>query len=119
MTPRGCSPPVALAEQEQVAAALSAPRGRPLLLIELAESVVDALWSHADAIRANELARFERRLRELTATERQALETATAAIVNSLLQLPTLRLKEAAVTADGAFLTHALQHLFDLSDAAA
>jgi glutamyl-tRNA reductase len=167
-------------DKKQVAAALSARRGRPLLLIDLAvprdldpeirglrgcflhdiddleeivaltlagrrceaeraEAIVNAeadrfaawqaslevvpaitsLRARADAIRAAVLARHERRLSSLTASERRAVETATVSIVNTLLHLPTIRMKEAAVTEEGGFFAHAVQHLFGLAEAEA
>jgi glutamyl-tRNA reductase len=163
-------------DKKQVAAALSARRGRPLLLIDLAvprdldpeigglrgcflhdiddleeivaltlagrrceaeraEAIVNAeagrfaawqaslevvpaitsLRARADAIRAAELAKLERRLSSLTAGERRAVESATAAIVNRLLHAPTVRMKEAAVGAEGAQFARTVQHLFDLA----
>jgi glutamyl-tRNA reductase len=45
------------------------------------------------------------------------VETATAAIVNRLLHPPTVRMKEAAVTAEGAQFARAVQHLLDLAEA--
>ena len=44
------------------------------------------------------------------------MESATAQIVNKLLHLPIVRLKEAAVTADGVIYAEAVRHLFGLEE---
>ena len=44
------------------------------------------------------------------------LESVTAQILNKLLHLPTVRMKEAAVTADGIAYADAVRHLFGLED---
>jgi glutamyl-tRNA reductase len=48
--------------------------------------------------------------------ERRTLESVTAQILNKLLHLPTVRMKEAAVSADGAAYADAVKHLFGLDD---
>ena len=48
--------------------------------------------------------------------ERRAVESITAAIVNKLLHLPTVRMKEAAAAADGVTYVEAVEHLFGLGD---
>jgi glutamyl-tRNA reductase len=50
---------------------------------------------------ARRLARVEARLGRLPESERAVVDTVTAQIVNKLLHLPTVRMKEAAVTPDG------------------
>ena len=65
---------------------------------------IASLRARAEEIRAAELARLEARLERLSESERAAVETVTAQIVNKLLHLPTVRLKEAAVTAGRAAL---------------
>jgi glutamyl-tRNA reductase len=40
----------------------------------------------------------------------------TAQILNKLLHLPTVRMKEAAVEADGAVYADAVRHLFGLEE---
>ena len=40
----------------------------------------------------------------------------TTQILNKLLHLPTVRMKEAAVSADGAAYADAVRHLFGLED---
>jgi glutamyl-tRNA reductase len=59
-----------------------------------AAPAIAALRRHAEEIRAEELARAEPRLAELSERERKAVETLTAQIVNKLLHAPTVRAKE-------------------------
>jgi glutamyl-tRNA reductase len=82
-------------------------------------SVVPAIASlraRAEAIRAAELARAEGRLGKLPESERRAVEAITAQIVNKLLHLPTVRMKEAAVTSDGVVYADVVRHLFGLGE---
>jgi glutamyl-tRNA reductase len=60
-----------------------------------AAPAIAALRRKAEEIRAEELARAEPRLAELSERERRAVETLTAQIVNKLLHAPTIRAKEA------------------------
>jgi glutamyl-tRNA reductase len=59
-----------------------------------AAPAITALRRRAEEIRAEELARAEPRLAELSARERRAVETLTTQIVNKLLHAPTVRAKE-------------------------
>jgi glutamyl-tRNA reductase len=77
---------------------------------------IASLRAWAEAIRSAELERLEGRLGALADADRKLVETATAQIVNKLLHLPTVRLKEAAVTADGVIYADAVRHLFGLED---
>ena len=77
---------------------------------------IASLRAWAEAIRSAELERLEGRLGALPDADRKLVETATAQIVNKLLHLPTVRLKEAAVTADGVLYADAVRHLFGLED---
>jgi glutamyl-tRNA reductase len=77
---------------------------------------IASLRARAEEIRASELARAESRLGRLTEHERQAVESVTAQIVNKLLHLPTVRMKEAAATPDGAAYVDAVEHLFGLGE---
>ena len=82
-------------------------------------SVVPAIASlraHAEEIRAGELAKAEGRLDQLSDSERRAVESVTSQIVNKLLHLPTVRLKEAAVAADGVVYADVVRHLFGLDE---
>jgi glutamyl-tRNA reductase len=77
---------------------------------------IASLRARAEEIRAAELERLEPRLERLSEGERAAVETVTAQIVNKLLHLPTVRLKEAAVTPDGLIYADAVRHLFGLEE---
>ena len=81
-----------------------------------AAPVIAALRKRAEEIRSEELARAERRLGELSEHDRRTVETLTAQIVNKLLHLPTVRMKQAAATPDGAVYADAVQHLFGLDE---
>ena len=77
---------------------------------------IASLRARAEEIRAGELARAESRLGRLSEHERRAVESVTAQIVNKLLHLPTVRMKEAAATPDGAAYVDAVEHLFGLEE---
>jgi glutamyl-tRNA reductase len=77
---------------------------------------IASLRAHAEEIRAAELARVEGRLDRLPEAERDVVDTVTAQIVNKLLHLPTVRMKEAAVTPDGLLYADVVRHLFGLED---
>jgi glutamyl-tRNA reductase len=74
---------------------------------------IASLRARAEEIRTAELAKLERRLSD---EERRAVESATAQVVNKLLHLPIVRMKEAAVTADGVVYADAVRHLFGLGE---
>ena len=74
---------------------------------------IASLRARAEEIQAAELEKVGRRLSD---EERRAVESATAQIVNKLLHLPTVRMKEAAVTADGVVYAEAVRHLFGLGE---
>ncbi|NDH84821.1 MAG: glutamyl-tRNA reductase, partial [Acidimicrobiia bacterium] len=61
-----------------------------------------------------ELARFNGKLSELDASQREAVEAMARGIVNKLLHEPTIRLKDAAGHARGDRLADSLRDLFDL-----
>lgn len=77
---------------------------------------IASLRARAEEIRIRELARAERRLGRLTESERRTVESITAQIMNKLLHLPTVRMKQAAATSDGTLYADAVQHLFGLED---
>ena len=77
---------------------------------------ITSLRARAEEIRAGELARIEGRLERLPASEREVVDTVTVQIVNKLLHLPTVRMKEAAVTADGLLYADVVRHLFGLGE---
>jgi glutamyl-tRNA reductase len=77
---------------------------------------IASLRARAESIREAELARAERRLGSLSPSQRRAVESLTAQIVNKLLHPPTVRMKEAAAAADGVLYADAIRHLFALED---
>ncbi|HVM16740.1 MAG TPA: glutamyl-tRNA reductase [Gaiellaceae bacterium] len=77
---------------------------------------IASLHARAEQIRRDELAKLEGRLGNLSEAERRAVESVTAQIVGKLLHLPTVRMKEAAVTADGVVYAEAVRHLFGLGE---
>jgi glutamyl-tRNA reductase len=72
---------------------------------------ITSLRAHAEEIRAAELERAK-----LTGAERRAAESVTAAVLNKLLHLPTIRMKQAAAAADGVIYADAVRHLFGLEE---
>ena len=74
------------------------------------------LRARAEEIRAGELDRARATLARLSDRERLAVESLTSQIVNKLLHLPTVRMKEAAAGADGTVYADAVRHLFGLDD---
>ncbi len=86
---------------------------------QLSLAVVPAITSlraRAEEIRAAELARVDARIRRLPEGDRDVVEAVTAQIVNKLLHLPTVRMKEAAVTPDGVVYADVVRHLFGLGE---
>jgi glutamyl-tRNA reductase len=79
---------------------------------------IASLRALAESIREAELARAERRLGSLSPSQRRAVDSLTAQIVNKLLHPPTVRMKEAAAAADGVLYADAIRHLFALDDEA-
>ena len=74
---------------------------------------IASLRARAEEIRQAELAKSAARLSE---HERLELDSITTRILNKLLHLPTVRMKEAAVTAEGVAYAEAVRHLFGLED---
>jgi glutamyl-tRNA reductase len=72
---------------------------------------IASLRARAEEIRTAEIERAK-----LTGAERRAAESVTAAVLNKLLHLPTIRMKEAAAAADGVLYADAVRHLFGLED---
>jgi glutamyl-tRNA reductase len=77
---------------------------------------IASLRARAEEIREAELLKAEALLRRLDDGERRAVESITAQIVNKLLHLPTVRMKQAAVSADGVIYAEAVRHLFGLGE---
>ena len=72
---------------------------------------ITSLRARAEQIRDAELSRAK-----LNDAERRAAESVTAAVLNKLLHLPTIRMKQAAAAADGVIYADAVRHLFGLED---
>ena len=72
---------------------------------------IASLRARAEEIRESELERAK-----LSGSERRAAESVTAAVLNKLLHLPTIRMKQAAAAADGVIYADAVRHLFGLED---
>ena len=72
---------------------------------------IASLRARAEEIRNAELAKVR-----VSDDERRTLESVTAQILNKLLHLPTVRMKEAAITSDGALYADAVKHLFGLEE---
>jgi glutamyl-tRNA reductase len=72
---------------------------------------IASLRARAEAIRAAELSKAK-----LTDAERATVDSITSQILNKLLHLPTVRMKEAAAAADAVLYADAVRHLFGLED---
>jgi glutamyl-tRNA reductase len=77
---------------------------------------IASLRALAEEIREAELRKAEGLLGRLDESQRRAVEAVTAQIVNKLLHLPTVRMKQAAAAADGVLYAEAVRHLFGLED---
>ena len=77
---------------------------------------IASLRARAEEIREAELRKAESLLGRLDAGQRSAVESLTAQIVNKLLHMPTVRMKQAAAAADGVIYADAVRHLFGLED---
>jgi glutamyl-tRNA reductase len=77
---------------------------------------IASLRARAEEIRAAELRRVESRLGQLTESQRRAVEALTARIIDKLLHLPTVRMKQAAAGADGGVYAETVRHLFGLGE---
>ena len=77
---------------------------------------IASLRARAEAIREAELRKADGVLGRLDETQRRAVESLTSQIVNKLLHLPTVRMKQAAVSADGVIYAEAVRHLFGLGE---
>jgi glutamyl-tRNA reductase len=76
---------------------------------------IASLRERAESIRSGELAKAESRLEGLSESERRTVESLTTQIVNKLLHVPIVRLKQAAAT-DGTGYVDVARDLFDLPD---
>jgi glutamyl-tRNA reductase len=73
---------------------------------------IASLRARAEEIRAAELAK----LGDLPEAERRTLDSVTSQILNKLLHLPTIRMKEAAAADAGPQVADVVRHLFGLED---
>jgi glutamyl-tRNA reductase len=76
---------------------------------------IASLRERAETIRSGELAKAESRLEGLSESERRTVESVTTQIVNKLLHVPIVRMKEAAA-AEGAGYVEVARHLFGLAE---
>jgi len=76
---------------------------------------IASIRERAERIRSGELAKAESRLGGLSESERQTVESLTTQIVNKLLHVPIVRLKQAAATEGGGYVEVA-RHLFGLGE---
>jgi glutamyl-tRNA reductase len=77
---------------------------------------ITSLRARAEEIREAELQKAESLLGRLDDSQRRAVEAVTAQIVNKLLHLPTVRMKQAAAAADGVLYAETVRHLFGLGE---
>jgi len=77
---------------------------------------ISALRQYADTLRQQELTRTLQRLPALTQRETVVIQELTTRIVNKLLHIPMLRLKDAAVEGQEHIYSEALRYLFDLKE---
>jgi glutamyl-tRNA reductase len=77
---------------------------------------IASLRARAEEIREAELQKAESLLGRLDESQRRAVEAVTAQIVNKLLHLPTVRMKQAAMAADGVLYAETVRHLFGLDE---
>ncbi len=77
---------------------------------------IASLRARAEEIRAAELRKADSLLGRLDESQRRAVEAVTSQIVNKLLHLPTVRMKQAAAAADGVLYAEAVRHLFGLGE---
>ena len=99
------------AERAESIVASEADRFRDWLASLEVVPAIASLRARAEEIRAAELDRAK-----LSGAERRAAESVTAAVLNKLLHLPTIRMKQAAAAADGVIYADAVRHLFGLED---
>ena len=76
---------------------------------------IASLRERAESIRSGELAKAESRLEGLSESERRTVESLTTQIVNKLLHVPIVRLKQAAA-AEGTGYVEVARDLFDLPE---
>jgi glutamyl-tRNA reductase len=77
---------------------------------------IASLRARAEEIRSAELRKAEARLGRLSDAERSVVESVTAQIVNKLLHLPTVRMKQAAAAANGVLYADTVRNLFGIGE---
>jgi glutamyl-tRNA reductase len=77
---------------------------------------IASLRAKAEEIRTAELRKADALLGRLDDSQRKAVESVTSQIVNKLLHLPTVRMKQAAAAADGVLYAETVRHLFGLGE---
>ncbi|HXH96221.1 MAG TPA: glutamyl-tRNA reductase [Gaiellaceae bacterium] len=77
---------------------------------------IASLRARAEEIREAELRKADALLGRLDESQRRAVESITTQIVNKLLHLPTVRMKQAAAAADGVLYAETVRHLFGLGE---
>jgi len=77
---------------------------------------IASLRAKAEEIRTTELQKADSLLSRLDDSQRKAVESVTSQIVNKLLHLPTVRMKQAAAAADGVLYAETVRHLFGLGE---
>jgi glutamyl-tRNA reductase len=78
--------------------------------------LVAALRTRAEELRTGEIERRSARLDALDPSAREIIEQVTRGAINKLLHEPTIRVKDAAGTAQGELLADALADLFALDE---
>lgn len=79
--------------------------------------VVTELRASAERMRAKEVAQLLRRMPNLTATDREAIEQLSRALMNKFLHEPSVRLKAAAANGRGLAIVDAARYLFGVAPA--
>ncbi len=107
-----------VAQAERIVAEELARMNEWLAGLEVVPTIAQ-LRSAVDGIREAELARLGGKLADLSPAQRDQVEQLTTAIVNKILHLPTVRMKELAAERDAYIYVDALRQLFDLDGAGA
>ena len=81
--------------------------------------VVTELRASAEQMRAKEVAQLLRRMPNLTASDREAIEQLSRALMNKFLHEPSVRLKAAAANGRGLAIVDAARYLFGVGEGGA
>ena len=103
------------AERAEAIVAHAAERFRDWQASRQVVPAIASLRERAESIRSGELAKAESRLEGLSESERRTVESLTTQIVNKLLHVPIVRLKQAAA-AEGSGYVEVARDLFGLGD---